>query len=108
MLSITKVFVETYIQGIPTPNPSTNPTTTALPIVSCNVWRSKCPISTASNNMNATIVAKISVNADSKLSIDLVSSEILMFLTKPKTIAELLPPTIDPSKILSNHNHPNA
>ena len=45
--------------------------------------------------MNATIVARISVNADSKLSIDLVSSEILMFLTRPNTIAELLPPTID-------------
>ena len=41
------------------------------------------------------MVARISVTADSKLSIDLVSSEILIFLTKPKTIAELLPPTID-------------
>ena len=74
------------------------PTTTALPIVSCNVCRSNVPASTASNKMNATIVAKISVNADSKLSIDFVSSEILTFLTRPNTIAELLPPTIEPSK----------
>ena len=53
-------------------------------------------------------MAKISVNADSKLNIDFVSSEILIFLTSPNTIAELLPPTIDPKRILSNHNHPNA
>ena len=58
--------------------------------------------------MNATIMAKISVNADSKLSIDLVSSEILIFLTRPKTIAELLPPTIEANNMLSNHIHPNA
>ncbi len=51
------------------------------------------------------MVARISVTADSKLSIDLVSSEILIFLTKPKTIAELLPPTIEANKILSNHVH---
>ncbi len=58
--------------------------------------------------MNATMVARISVNADSKLSIDFVASEILMFLTKPKTIAELLPPTMEPSRMLSSHCHPSA
>ena len=58
--------------------------------------------------MNATIIAKISVSADSKLNIDLTSSEILIFLTRPKTIAELLPPTIEANKILSNQTHSNT
>ena len=34
-------FVEIYIHGIPTPNPSTSPTIIALPIVSCSVCKSK-------------------------------------------------------------------
>ena len=72
------------------------------------MFRSNVPAITASNKMNATIVARISVNADSKLSIDLVSSEILIFLTRPNTIAELLPPTIDANRILSNQSQPNA
>ena len=97
-------FVETYIQGIPTPNPSTNPTTMDLPNVSCNTCRSNCPASIAPNKMKAIIVDKISVKADSKLSMFFVSSEILIFLTSPNTITELLPPTIEPSRMLSNHN----
>ena len=56
--------------------------------------------------INATIVAKISVNADSKLSIDFVSSETRICRTRLKTMIELLPPTIDESNILSSHSHP--
>ena len=98
-------FVETYIHGTPTPNPSTRPTTTALPMVSCRVWRSKDPARTASKRIKATMVARMSVSADSKLSIDFVSSDIRMLRTSPKTIAELLPPTMDASRTLSKSPH---
>jgi len=50
--------------------------------------------------------AKISVSADSKLSMDFASSDMWIFCTRPKTMIELLPPTIDPSRILSNHSQP--
>ena len=55
------------IQGIPTPKPKIKPTITALPIVSPSRSMLKFPDRTASNKTKATIVDKISVNADSKL-----------------------------------------
>ena len=94
------------IQGIPTPKPKIKPTITALPIVSPSRSMLKFPDRTASNKTNATIVDKISVNADSKLSIDFASSDMRSFLTNPNTMIELLPPTIVPSSMLSSHSHP--
>jgi hypothetical protein len=40
------------------------------------------------------MTAKISVSADSKLSMDFASSDTWIFCTRPKTMIELLPPTI--------------
>ena len=96
----------TYIQGIPTPSPRIKPVATAFPKV-CNIkLGSKYPVITRSNKMKAVIVAKMSVMADSKLSIDFASSEMRTFRTRPKTMIELLPPTIDPSKMLSKRSQP--
>ena len=91
---------------MPTPRPSTRPTTTAFPIVIPNRSRLNSPDNIASNKTNAMITAKISVNADSKPSMDLASSEMWIFLSRPKTMIELLPPSIEPSKILSIHSQP--
>ena len=99
-------FVETYIHGMPTPNPSIRPTAIARPSVSSTVCKSKCPAITASKRIKAAIVARMSVSADSKLSMDFVSLDILTLRTKPNTIAELLPPTMEPSSMLSSNAHP--
>ena len=95
--------VVTYSQGIPTPNPRIIPTATALPSVWPSVSMSSWPASTASSMTNATMVASMSVSADSKLRTDLASSDMPTFLTKPNTMAELLPPTMEPSSMLSSH-----
>jgi len=78
----------------------------AFPIVTPNRSRLNSPDSIASNKTNAIMTAKISVSADSKLSMDFASSDMWIFCTRPKTMIELLPPTIDPSRPLSNHSHP--
>ena len=96
-----------YIQGSPTPNPRISPTATARPIVSPNTSVSKVPLRTASSMMKAIIVASMSVSADSKLRTDFASLDMLMFLTNPKTMAELLPPTMDPNRALSSRPQPN-
>ena len=99
-------FVVTYIHGMPTPRPRTSPTTTAVPIVSLSTAGLSPPVRTAWNMMNAIIVERMSVRADSKLSMDFADSDSRMFLTRPNTMAELLPPTIEPSRTLSSRGQP--
>ena len=95
--------VVTYIQGMPMPKPSMRPTMTARPMLSSSISASSAPISTASSMTNATIVASMSVRADSKLRMARVSRDMFMCFTSPNTMAELLPPTMLPSNMLSSH-----